>query len=1063
MGSLKSGRNDLVISIVIPLGPTKFLMGGEQMGITERAVKSPAGVAVLVAIISLFGLFSLKSLPVQLFPDIELPQIAVQASWRAASPKEVESELLEPIEQVLQGIPGIEVMSSNAFNGGAWINMQFVLGTDMQATMMDIIGRLNRLPPLPADSDPPVVRMGGGGGGGSNQALSWFFVQLLPGTEGQIEDYSQFIIDTVKPRLESIEGVAGVEVNAGAPEELQITIDPYRAAEYGVELGTVASRTGRSTDVSGGFVDVGRRQYTMRFEGRYDPAQFKDLILEWRDGKPIHLGDIADVKVARGKKTQLAVQNGNPAMSIRVDRANGANVLESLTRVKEAVAELREGPLARAGLGIEQSFDASVFINRAVTMVTSNILLGVLLAVGVLWLFLRDIRATLLIATAIPISLLSTFVVLQLTGRSLNVISLAGLAFAVGMVLDAAIVVSENIVRLRERGEIPTIAALKATGEVKGALLASTATTVAIFLPVLFLQDVEGQLFADLALTISIAVVMSLIVALTVLPTVAGSWLKPKKFKKDQASGWSKLAGKMMKASDTGKRRLLLIGSLLTAPILITWLLFPQLDYLPPVKRDAVDAFLQFPPGANVETNEKEIVSKLVTRLQPYMDGTQEPALKNYYIMTWPGGGNIGARVLDQSRVKELETIMRNEILVDIPDFRGFAMQGNLFGGFGGGRDIDVHLQSSDQDGLYATAAQGEKAMTDTFPGANVRTNPGIEMATPELRIQPDDARLNEVGMDRNSVASVVRTLGNGLWLGEYFNGENRMDIIMRADGWQTPEELATTPIMTPSGEVVPLGELVSVGRATGPGSIRRVNGRRTVSVSVSPPDNVSLETAIAQIKADVEPGLRSALPQDGSIQYGGSADSLTAAIKTMSTNFAMALGILFLLMAGLFRSLKDSAMVVLTIPLAGVGGVVALQVLNLINFQPMDLLTMIGFIILLGLVVNNAILLVDQTRRAERDGLGRRDAVEYALQVRLRPIFMSTLTSIFGMMPLLLLPGEGSVIYRGLAASIVGGMAFSLFFTLLLLPCLLRLGHAKPVNAGKTSTSDNLPLESVA
>ncbi|NNL95448.1 MAG: efflux RND transporter permease subunit, partial [Xanthomonadales bacterium] len=731
--------------------------------------------------------------------------------------------------------------------------------------------------------------------------------------------------------------------------------------------------------------------------------------------------------------------------------------------VKDAVAELREGPLADAGLDIQQSFDASVFINRAVGMVRMNLLLGVLLAVGVLWWFLRDTRATLLIATSIPISLLSTFIVLGLTGRSLNVISLAGLAFAVGMVLDAAIVVSENIVRLRERGEIPTLAALSGTRQVKGALLASTATTVAIFLPVLFLEDVEGQLFADLALTIAIAVCISLMVALTVLPTVAGSWLKPKKLTREHASRWAGLAAWLMKASATGKRRLILISSLLTAPLLITWMLFPQLDYLPPVKRDAVDAFLQFPPGSNIETNEREVISKLVTRLQPYMDGVKEPALKNYYILTWPGGGTIGARVLDQSRVKDLETIIRNEVMVGIPDFRGFAQQGNLFGGFGGGRDIAVHLQSADQEGLYAAAAQGQQQLMESFPGANVQTFPGIELASPELRIVPDDERINEVGFDRNGVATLVRTLGNGLWLGEYFNGENRMDIIMRAEGWRTPEELGTTPVMTPNGEVVPLGELVTIERATGPGQVRRVNGRRTVSVNLSPPDNVSLETAIAQVRNDVEPGLRAALPADGAIQYGGSADSLSEAIGTMSRNFLMALGILFMLLAGLFRSLKDSALVIMTIPLAGVGGVVALQVLNLVTFQPMDLLTMIGFIILLGLVVNNAILLVDQTRRGEREGLARDEAVENALRIRLRPIFMSTLTSIFGMLPLLLLPGEGSVIYRGLAASIVGGMACSLFFTLLLLPSLLRLGKAKPVEAGSTGLEGNAALESVA
>jgi multidrug efflux pump subunit AcrB len=1012
------------------------------MGITEKAVKNPAGVAVAVAIIVLFGLFSLQKLPVQLFPDIDLPQLNIQANWRAASPREVESEILEPMEEVLQGLPGMRVMEANAFNGGAFINLQFNLETDMQATMMDVIGRLNRLPPMPADADPPVVQLGGRGT--ANGALTWYFVQKLPGTPGQLTDYAQQVEDIIRPRIESIEGVAGVEILDGSPEELQIVIDPYRAAELGLPLTDIAANASRSNDISGGFIDVGRRQYTLRFEGRYDPDQLRNQVLEWRDGRPVRLGDVADIRVGRGLRRNIVIQNGNPAMGVRIDRQNGANVLAALTEVKQAMDELREGELRELGLDLQQSFDASVFIKRAVNLVTSNLLIGILLAVAVLWWFLRDTRGTLLIATAIPVSLLATFIVLQLTGRSLNVISLAGLAFAVGMVLDAAIVVSENIVRLREQGESPGKAALRGAGQVQGALLASTATTVAIFLPVLFLQDVEGQLFADLALTIAIAVCASLLVALTLLPALGGSWLTHKQKAHKQHQLWPKLAKLLMKASATHWRRAGIIIKLVALPLLITWLLFPQLDYLPPVKRDAVDAFLQTPPGATWEMKEKEIVSTLVERLEPYMSGDKQPALKNYYIWMFSGGGTIGARVQDQSRVGELETIMRDEILVGIPDFRGFAAQGNLFGGFGGGRDIAVHMQSADEAGLVAAAGVGQQKLMDNFPGTNVQAFPPPELAEPELRIYPDDVRISEVGWNRNAIASVIRTLGNGLWLGEYFNGEERMDIILKTGGWDTPEQLAATPVMTPAGEVVPLGELVGVERTTGPGQIRRVNGRRTVSLSVSPPENVSLETAVKQIKDHVEPLLKSALPEDGTIVYGGSADRLSEAIDTMSSNFLIALLILFLLMAGLFRSVKDSAIVTLTIPLAGVGGIISLQILNLFTFQPMDLLTMIGFIILLGLVVNNAILLVDQTRRAEREGLSRNEAVEKALSVRLRPIFMSTFTTIFGMLPLVLMPGEGSVIYRGLATTIVGGMTCSLFFTLLMLPSLLRIGATR-------------------
>ena len=1031
------------------------------MGITEKAVSNPAGVAVAVAIVTVFGLFSLFNLPVQLFPDIDLPQLSVQANWRAASPREVEAELLEPMEEVLQGLPGMQTLEANAFNGGAFINMQFNLDTDMQATLMDVIGRLNRLPPLPVDADPPIVQLGGQGT--ANQSLTWFFVQKLPGTPGELSDYARRVEDIIKPRLESIEGVAGVEILSGAPEELQIVIDPYQAAELGLSLTDIAARASQSADVSGGFVNVGRRQYTLRFEGRYDIDQLRNQLLEWREGRPVRLGDIASIKVARGTRNDIVVQNGNPAMGVRIDRQNGANVLQALTEVKTAVAELRAGPLAELGLGIEQSFDASVFIKRAVNMVTSNLFLGILLAVGVLWWFLRDVRATALIATAIPVSLLTTFVVLQLTGHTLNVISLAGLAFAVGMVLDAAIVVAENIVRLRERGDVPFVAALKGTGQVKSALLASTTTTVAIFLPVLFLEDVEGQLFADLALTIAIAVVASLLVALTVLPAVAGNWLKPHKLSREHAPAWSGLIRRLMLASSTPLRRRAIVSSLLAVPLLLTWLLFPQLDYLPPVKRDAVDAFLQLPPGATWEAKEKEIVNKLVERLQPYMDGEREPALKNYYIWFFPGGGTIGARVLDQSRVKDLEQIMRDEIMVGIPDFRGFAAQGDLFGGFGGGRDIAVHMQSADESGLMLAAKAGEQKLMNTFPGANVQAFPPPELAEPELRIQPDDSRIAEVGWNRQDLARIVRTLGNGLWLGEYFNGENRMDIILKSAEWQTPEQLTTTPLMTPAGEVVPLGELVKVTGTTGPGQIRRVNGRRTVSLAVSPPENMSLETAVSMIQEGVEPGLKAALPADGSIIYGGSADSLQEAIVTMSKNFAMALLVLFLLMAGLFRSLRDSAIVVLTIPLAGVGGIIALRALNLFTFQPMDLLTMIGFIILLGLVVNNAILLVDQTRQAERDGMGREAAMEHALTLRMRPIFMSTFTTIFGMLPLVLLPGAGSVIYRGLATAIVGGMACSLIFTLLMLPSLLLMGVKQTVRDSLAAQPARKPLESVA
>jgi multidrug efflux pump subunit AcrB len=992
-----------------------------------------------------FGIFSLTKLPVQLFPDIEQPQIGIWTGWRAASPREVESEILEPQEEVLEGIPGLTALEANANRGGSWVNLTFGLETDMQETVIEVISRLNRLPPLPRDADPPALQLGGGGGG-SNQALSWFFIQLLPGNNRSIESYGRVVEDVVKTRIESVPGVAGVEIMAGSPEELQIVFDPFSAADLGIEIPQLAAIARSGNDVSGGFVDVGRRQYTLRFAGRYQPEQLEELVLEWRDGRPVRLGDVADISVRKGERNGFNIQNNNPAMAVRVDRENGANVLEALNRVKEVVDELREGPLKEHGLTMAQSFDASVFIYRAIGLVSSNLVLGIVLAIGVLWWFLRKMRATLLVATAIPISLLGTFVVLNLADRTLNVISLAGLAFAVGMVLDAAIVVLENIVRLREEGQSAFESAYRGSSQVWGALVASTATTVAIFLPVIFLKDVEGQLFADLALTIAIAVSISLLVAVTILPTAARRWLSEETLEDTHAGFWNRIANGITRLTDRPKRRMVLIALLMAVPATATWQLLPKLDYLPPVKRDAVDAYFDFPPGSNFETIKTEIVDVMVDRLRPYMAGEKEPALKNYYVMVWPGGGTIGVRAQDQSKVGQLETIVREEVTAGFPDTRAFVFQGNLFGGFGSNRNISVNMQSSDVETLLETARMGMEWIQEAIPGSQVQADPETELAEPELLLHPNDRRILEAGWTRGQVGSVVRAIGDGLFVGEHFDGERRMDIILKTDGWTNPEELAGIPVATPQGGVVQLGELVDIERTVGPSQLRRIDRRRTVSLNVSPPQGLSLEEAMTTLQEEIEPRLREELPADGGIQYGGSADSLRAAVKNMTENFLIALVVLFLLMSALFGSMRDSLLVVLALPLATVGGVVALRLLNLITFQPLDLLTMIGFIILLGLVVNNAILLVHQTRTAEREGAERREAVNQALRLRVRPIFMTTLTSIFGMLPLVLIPGAGSAIYRGLATVIVGGMSVSTLFTLLLLPSLLRLGEKADV-----------------
>ncbi|MCW8879383.1 MAG: efflux RND transporter permease subunit [Kangiellaceae bacterium] len=1031
------------------------------MQLTRKALKNPASVAVGVTLILLIGIFSLTKLPVQLFPDIERPRIAIQTQWRAASPSEIESEIIEPQEQVLRGLPGLVQMNAFANRGNSFINLEFNVDTNMEQTLIEVISRMTRIPPLPRDATPPQIMLGGFGGG--TPALTFFFLQALPGNDKSVQEYIDYVNNSIRPRIESIPGVASVQTfDQNSREELQIRFDPAKAAQLGITIPSLVNLVAGSSDVSGGFVDVGRRQYTLRFNGKYQADQLEQLILDNRNGRNIRLGDIANVGVARNDRSNTAYQNGNPAFSLRINKANSANTLATLNAVKQEVEKINREELAAKKLVMVQSFDASVFIYRAINLVTSNLFAGVILSLSILWFFVRRARATFIIASAIPISILSTFFVLDLLGRSLNVISLAGLAFAVGMVLDAAIVVLENILRMREKGKQPQESSEKGALQVWPALLASTTTTVAIFLPVFFLKDVEGQLFGDLALTIAIAVSVSLLVAVILLPVLAKFWLKENKVTDPNRKLWERITKGVLHITNSGGKRIVVTVVLISLPVILTWLLTPTMDYLPPVKRDAVDANLQFPPGANVKTIDKEVVQTIIQRIKPYMDGVKEPALKNYYIFTGPFGGNLGIRAKDQSRVNELLDIVRNEILVDLPDTRAFAYQGNLFGGFGGGRSVSIHLQSRDYQQLQQVAGQGLQWIREAIPDVSVRANPGLESAEPELRLLPKDREILEQGWSRREVGTIVRALGDGMFVGEHFNGNKRMNIILRAEEWNSPESLASMPVLTASGNIKPLNDLVEINRTVGPSRLARVDGQRTITLNVNPPAGWSLEQTINVLRAQVHHKLTDALPADASIQYGGSADQLTKAISIMGQNFGFALVILFLLLAALFKSLKDSALVLVTIPLATVGGIIAIQLLNLITFQPLDLLTMIGFVILLGLVVNNAILLVHQTRSAEATGLARAEAVEQALKLRLRPIFMSTLTSFFGMLPLLLMPGAGSVIYRGLASVIVGGLAVSTLFTILLLPCLLRIKSNDFLTIFTHSKSKVLPVTGV-
>ncbi len=1018
------------------------------MRLTQFSLQNPPAVAAAGLIVLLFGTLALIKLPIQLLPDTSRPQVWINVGWREAAPSEVEEVMVEPIEEAMRGMPGLVEMRSQSNRGGGGVGLTFEVGTDMTRVMLDIVGRLNTLPPIPLEAEEPQA-FGGDNWQGANAAS--MLVRPLPGNPvtDVAAHYQKLMEEVVEPRLARVPGVSRVNLEGGRPREVQVRFDAHRLAALGITPQQVASTIIAARDASAGFVNVGRKQFTVRFTGREPVEQIGDLIVGWSGDRPLALREVADIRVGYQDAQWFSYRNGVPAYYMTVQRTSESNTVELIEGVKEAIDELNAGPLAKEKLLMDLSWDASVYVRRAISFVEESLVVGILLAVGGLWFFLRGPRALAVIGLSIPLSLFFAVITLHVLGRTLNVISLAGLAFSTGIVIDAALIVQGNILRFLQEGKSPWEATVEGAQEVMPALLASMLTSIAIFLPVLFMEGLEGQLFKDLAITMSVSHAASLLVAMTVIPA-ANRWALAKGFPADQHHHWwTKMTAFAMHATNRPQARLGWIAGVVGGSLLFIVLFVPKVDYLPVAQTDNVWGQFRLPPGGNLETAKAEFAPIVIERLKPHLEGKAEPGIKYYNFSAWGGGGGgvVVAYAADPRKTKDVVDLLRTKILADLPDVRAFANQGSLLSVDGNNsREIQLHLQGPDLTALMKSAKVAMAEIPKAIPDTSPQPFPALEMNQPELQLVPDEWRISRAGMDRNGVASALRAFTGGLWAGEYFDGNERLNIIIKGNEWKSEQELAELPILTPGAGVQTVGELARIRQTVGPSQLLRVGGKRTVSVSFEPPPTMSLDEALTLLREKVEPPLRAAMPANAQLTYAGSVNELHQALGAMAQNFALALLILFALMAALFRSVWDSFLVMLVLPVSTAGGIAALQVIGLFKFQALDLLTMIGFIILLGLVVNAAILLVDQTRARERTGLPRREAVRQALETRARPIVMSTLTAVLGMLPLIFLPGLGAEIYRGLAAVVAGGMVIGTAFTWFLMPSLLRLGEASAV-----------------
>ncbi len=1024
------------------------------MDIIKFSIKKPVTITVGVILIVLFGLVGLDKLPYQLTPNVSEPEISVTTTWAGATPYEIEREIIEEQEQALKSIVGLVDYESTSNDNMGSITLKFKIGTDINEAMLKVSNKLNEVPTYPENVDKPIISASGA----SASPIIFTILQTKEGNTKHIDTYKTFFENEIKENLERIKGVSELMVMGGTENEVHIIIDPIKLASHSLTIGDISKTLkNENVNVSAGTLNMSRRAYRVRTTAEFKNLDnLKSVVLISDGERRVVLSDVANVVYSNHKKDSLAMIEGVDGIIVAFIPENGANVVNLTNRVESVINNLNSGVLDKNGLHIKWLNDQRRYIIGAIDLVQQNIFIGAILAIIVLLIFLRSASATAIVGVAIPISIVATFIILEAMGRSLNTISLAGISFAVGMLVDSAIVVLENIDRHRQMGKSFFNSAYDGTSEVWGALIASALTTIAVFLPIIFLSNEAGQLFKDIAIAVTSAVTFSLFVSISVIPMLFTQFLKYSKKEgvvRENNSNIVKFGSKivdfiMKLVNFTLKNRAtqsFTIVLLTTISILTVASLFPKLEYLPQGNRNLVFNILIPPPGLSIE-EKHEIGYKLFEQAMPYMNEDKDsfPAIKRLFFGIRNEMMIFGGLTVDDTRAKELIPLFL-PMVNSFPGIFGISKQAGVFEqGIGEGRTVDVDISGESIEQITTIGGMLFGTIMQSLKGSQVRPIPSVELLYPEVRIIPDRDKLKSMGLSSSEFGMAIDVLMDGRVVSEFKEeGKKKIDLILKAsdDIIDTPEKLYNTQISLPNGRLIPISSLSYLERTSGISSIRHYNGKRTITLQVSPPPNMSIQETIEMLDGGVIEGFRqNDLLKGVEINLTGTADKLVSTVNVLKWNFIMAIVIIYLLMSALFGNFIYPLVILFTVPLATAGGFIGLKLTNLfVAPQPLDILTMLGFIILIGIVVNNAILIVHQSLNLIRiNGINHRDAVIEATKSRLRPIYMSSLTSIFGMLPLVLIPGPGAEFYRGLGSVITGGLALSTIFTIFITPALL-------------------------
>ncbi|MGA1932725.1 efflux RND transporter permease subunit [Arcobacter sp. YIC-464] len=1040
------------------------------MDLIKFSIKNPVTIIVSVLIVVIFGFLSLTKLPYQLTPTVTKPEIKVTTTWPGATPYEIEREIIEEQEEALKSLNNlIEYESSSKDNYGE-ITLTFKLGTDIRAALQDVSNKLNEVSSYPSAAEEPVIETA------SASPVIWMMLQTLEGNDRHVDEYKTFFENEIKPAIKRVDGVAGTMGGGGREQEMQIEFDVNKLASYGLTINQVINTLqNENVDVSAGIQNLDRRSYRIRTVHKFSTTQdIEDVVLISNREQRVRVGDVAKVNFGYETASTVAMFLGKDGIFLGVQPNSEANIVQLTNDVEKVVNELNAGVLKEKQLKIHWLYDQRPYIVGSVDLVQQNIMIGAILAVIILITFLRSISPTAVVAVAIPISIIGTFIILQAMGRSLNTISLAGISFAVGMLVDAAIVVLENIDRHRKNGDSISEAAYKGASEVWGALIASASTTIAVFLPIIFLEDEAGQLFKDIAIAVTSAVSFSLFVSIAVIPMLWKRFASISKKEPKDAGAIAKFGEKLvdliMSIVNVSLKNLftkiVTIVSLAAFSLGAIYVLFPKLDYLPQGNKNLIFNILIAPPGLSYEER-YEMGAYLMKRIEPHVNQEVDgvPGLNRAFFVSFGDFNLFGGTSMVEDRAKELIPMFR-PIVNSMPSVFGVSLQSGVFeNGIGEGNTVNIDISGESIEDIANVGGQLFGATMGALQGSQVRPVPSVELLYPEVRIKPDQDALKALGMSSRDLGIAVDVLMSGRKVGDFEqDGKKKIDLVLKAgdEYIQTPQDIMNSQIALPNGSLVPVASLATYESTTGISEIRHLDGKRTITLQVTPPAGMTIDEAMKNIGGMLAGMKAKGMISDSvDINLSGTADKLTETIGLLLGNFILALVIVYLLMSALFGNFVYPIVIMFTVPLATAGGFIGLALTNkFIAPQPLDILTMLGFIILVGIVVNNAILIVHQSLNyIKNHGMEHKKAVIEATRTRVRPIYMSSLTSIFGMLPLVLVPGPGSEFYRGLGSVITGGLAFSTIFTIFVTPALLmffiKLEQAvsnknKPVDVSK-------------